>query len=275
MSGGNPDLEPEEAETLTIGFVIAPESWAGFQLAVDYFALELDGGIGPLDAFNACFDAANTGNVFCNRISRDSISFNVARVEETNINRGTLRTTGIDIQLNGGFELPDALAIGDSFADLNINVVWTHMRENSSQEVPFGTVTDCAGYFGWPCDETSAGQSFPSDRVTTNLSYASGNVVAQLTWRWIDGMRNAAPFRSGDFGVPDPVLAIPSIGSENYLDLGISYRINDNIEARLMIANLTGNGAPNLADTVLDPNTDTGMYDIYGRSYTLALSLNY
>ena len=30
-----------------------------------------------------------------------------------------------------------------------------------------------------------------------------------------------------------------------------------------------------MADQTWDQNTDTGMYDIFGRSYTLAFSLNY
>ena len=275
VTGGNPNLVPEEAETLTLGIIIAPESWGSFQVAVDYFELELERGIGSLDAVNACFDSLNTSNLYCNRLSRDPVTFNVIEVIETNINRGTLKTTGFDTQINGGFELPGALAISDGFADLDINVVWTHVQENSSQETPFGTVTDCAGYFGWPCIDTSEGQSFPSDRITTNISYMSGNLMARLTWRWIDGMKNAAPFRSGDFGFPDPNLAVPSVGSKDYFDLGVSYRFSDNVEARLTIANLTDTEAPNMADTLNDQNTDTGLYDIYGRAYTLTLSLNY
>jgi outer membrane receptor protein involved in Fe transport len=273
--GGNESLKPEKADTLTLGIIIAPDAIPNFQIAVDYFELEVEGGIGALDAVNACFDSANTGDIFCDRISRDSISFNVSEVRETNINRGALRTTGFDTQIIAGFELPAALAIGDSFADLDINIAWTHVRENSSQETVFGTVTDCAGYFGWPCNETGEGEAFPTDRVTANLSYASGDLTAHLTWRWIDKMKNAAPFQSGDFGFPDPVLAVPFAKAKNYLDLGVSYRFSDNVEARLVIANLADTEAPNLADNVLGPNTDAGMYDFYGRSYTLTFSLSY
>lgn len=275
ISGGNPNLVPEEAETLTVGVVIAPDALGDFQIAIDYFELDLEGGIGALNATNACFDSLNTENLYCDRLSRDPLTFNVIEVRETNINRGALRTTGFDTQISAGFELPGALAISDGFADLDVSIVWTHVQENSSQETPFGSVTDCAGYFGWPCVDTSEGQSFPSDRVTTNINYMSGNFFARLTWRWIDDVKNAAPFRSGDFGFPDPDLAIPSVDSKNYLDLGLTYRFNDNIEANLTIANLTDTEAPNLADTVYDQNTDSGLYDIYGRAYTLSFSLNY
>ncbi len=115
----------------------------------------------------------------------------------------------------------------------------------------------------------------PKDRVTTNMSYASGDFTAHLTWQWIDRVDNASPKRSADFGFPDPVLAIPYVEVKNYFDLGLSYRFNDNIQAHLTIANLTDEEAPNMADQTWDQNTDTGMYDIYGRSYTLAFQLNY
>jgi len=275
LFGGNPELEPEDAETLTIGFVIAPDAWPNLQFSVDYFDLQVEGGIGDLDARGACFDSANTGGLFCDRIKRDQVSFNVSEVGETNINRGLLKTVGVDTQINYSFELPGGLAIADSYADLDISVVWTHVRENSTQGTPFSTVLDCVGHFGWPCWDQGPGLTYPTDRVTTNLSYSSGNMTARLTWRWIDKTDNAAPLQSADFGYPDPNLAVPSVKARNYLDLGVGYRFSDNIEARLMIANLTDTKVPNMADATFDQNTDTGMYDIYGRAYTLAFSLNY
>ena len=50
----------------------------------------------------------------------------------------------------------------------------------------------------------------------------------------------------------------------------LSYRA-----ARLTIANLTDTDPPMMADAVWDKNTDTRMYDIFGRSYTLSLALSY
>jgi outer membrane receptor protein involved in Fe transport len=273
LFGGNPALVPEEADTLTLGVVIAPEAWPNLQVAVDYFELELEGSIGDLNARSACFDSANNGNIFCDRMTRDPISYNVSEINETNINRGASRTTGFDTQVNVGFELPGALAIGDSFADLDVDVIWTHVSELSTQQTVFGSKLECAGFYGWPCWEDTS--THPKDRVTTNFSYASGDLMINLTWQWIDKVDNAAPKASGDFGFPDPELAIPYVKQKNYLDLGISYRFSDNIEAHLMVANLTDTEAPLMADQVWDQNTDTSMYDIYGRSYTLAFSLNY
>ena len=274
-SGGNPDLEPETADTLTLGIVIAPESMPNLQLSVDYFDLQVDGGIGELGAVGACFDSANVNNLFCDRIRRDSITFNVSEVRENNINRGQLKTTGIDTQISYATDLPAALAIGDHGADISVNVIWTHLRELSSKATVYSTPLDCAGYYGWPCTLEDDGMTFPTDRVTTSLSYASGNVNARLSWRWIDKTDNGAPLQSADFGWPDPDLAVPYVKQKNYLDLGVAYEFNEHLVARLTVANLTDTEAPMMADAVWDKNTDTRMYDIFGRSYTLSFSLNY
>jgi outer membrane receptor protein involved in Fe transport len=273
--GGNPDLEPETADTLTVGVVIAPERFAGLQLAVDYFDLQLDGSIGDLDAANACFDSANIGNLFCDRIERDPVTFNVSGIRENLINRGVLLTRGIDTQLSYTTELPDALAVGHSGADLDLDLTWTHLRELSSQATVFSTKLQCAGFFGWPCINMNDGMTFPADRVTTRLSYASGDLTAHLSWRWIAGTDNAAPKQSADWGYPDPDLAVPSVESKNYFDLGLAYEFNEHLIARLAVANLTDTEAPMMADSVPDKNTDTRMYDIFGRSYTLSFSLAY
>ena len=40
------------------------------------------------------------------------------------------------------------------------------------------------------------------------------------------------------FGGPEVVLAIPTIGSENYLDLSLGYEFSEKVTARLAVANL-------------------------------------
>ena len=132
--GGNPDLEPETANTYTLGVVITPDQVSNLQIAIDYFDLQVEDGIGPLDTADACFDSANVENIFCDRIRRDPITFNVNEVWENNINRGELRTKGVDVQLNYLMDLPEALASGDFGASLDLSLTWTHLLELASQD---------------------------------------------------------------------------------------------------------------------------------------------
>jgi outer membrane receptor protein involved in Fe transport len=111
--------------------------------------------------------------------------------------------------------------------------------------------------------------------VTSNLHYVSGPLGLHLTWRWIDGTDNAAPFRSFIFGVPDPDLAVPTVSDKHYLDLGTAYSFNDHFTARFGISNLLDTKPPQMADAVWSNNTSTGLYDVFGRSYYLTLSAEY
>ena len=166
-------------------------------------------------------------------------------------------------------------AIGNFGADLGIDVTWTHLKELSQQATVFSTELECAGFYGWPCSWENEGMTFPTDRVTTNLSYVSGDLSAHLSWRWVAKTDNAAPKQSADWGFPDPDLAVPYVEAKNYFDLGFAWEFNEHLIARLTIANLTDTEAPMMADAVWDKNTDTRMYDIFGRSYTLSFSINY
>lgn len=74
ISGGNPDLEPEVADTLTAGFILTPQALPNVQIAIDYFDIEIDGEIADLAAADACFDPANVNNLFCDSIKRDPIT---------------------------------------------------------------------------------------------------------------------------------------------------------------------------------------------------------
>lgn len=48
--------------------------------------------------------------------------------------------------------------------------------------------------------------------------YSSGPLQTSLRWRWIDGMQNSDILFFQLFDLPDPVLAIPEIGSKTYVE---------------------------------------------------------
>jgi len=267
IRGGNPLLTPEEAETLTFGAIFTLDAMPNLQFSIDYFELKVEDTIGDLVADVACFDPLNTTGEFCTQISRDPVTYDIVEIYEPKINRGLLETSGIDTQINWATDILSG--------DLVVDLVWTHMLKNSFQETSFGTVFDCAGRFGWPCNAGKSGTTYPSDRVTTNFNYTYGDLNVFLNWRWIGGTDNAAPLGSAFFGVPDPDLAVPTVSTKNYFDLGLGYRFSENIIARLAIANLTETSPAFMADAGNGTNTDSGMYDLFGRSYTLSFSLQY
>jgi len=276
IQGGNPDLEPESSDAITMGVVITPAAIPAMTIAIDYFDLEVTDTIGSIDALNICFDSLNTGHVFCDNIRRDQTG-NVFELFEPISNRGLLSATGVDTQLQYLTELPSSMALFDDYAKFTINFIWTHMFSNKIQENIVTEIYDCVGHYGWPCNvsfnEDSA--SFPENRLISNFDYISGALSIHFSWRWIDGILNAAPFASANYGYPDPDLAVPSVSSYSYFNLGLGWQLSDSVLARFGINNLFDKQPPQMADAVYSNNTDTGLYDVFGRTYFVSLSAEF
>lgn len=273
VSGGNPELVPETAKTWTAGIVYTGlESWV---LSVDFFDLDVEDTIGGANARFVCFNARNTENDLCNDIIRDPNNYNVVEVIEISSNLGSFETSGIDVQLSYSTEVPALFGIGGGYADLSVDLVWTHLRELKAQSNPAVDPIDCAGVFGFTCEFGDIGTTFPTDRVTTSINYLSGNWDMHLAWRWITDTDNDAERFAEIIDFEDPVVSVPSTGNVNYLDFGLGYRFSDNVSARLNVANLLGEDPPLMADAVFSNNTDDRMYDVFGRSYQLTVMLRY
>jgi outer membrane receptor protein involved in Fe transport len=260
-TGGNPDLEPESSDTFTAGVVITPDSVPGLTVAVDYFDIEITDTIGPINAVGICFNSLNTDGLFCDNITRDD-TLNVAEVVQLTSNRGIEATSGVDTQLQYAAELPPSLALLQGGARFSINAIWTHTFSIESQENIVTTVYDTAGYFGYPCRADLFGGTCSSNRVNSHFNYASGPLDIRLTWRWIEGTRNGGPLYSADFGFPDPKLALPTVSSYSYFDLGFGWYFSESVLARFGINNLFDKQPPQMADNVWSDGTDTGMYDV-------------
>jgi outer membrane receptor protein involved in Fe transport len=275
VQGGNPALLPEKADTLTIGAIVTPDAWPKWSFTLDYFAFEIEDAIGGIDSRSVCFDPLNTENTFCENIQRDATG-NIARIVNLTSNRGSFETSGFDTQVRFGSELPSWLSISESGADLDLNMVWTHMLEFKQQENPATEVLECNGLFGQPCwdgDIFDGAQTFAENRVTTFANYLSDAWSLHLTWRWIEGTDNAAPLRLDYQLTPDAILAVPDVGDKNYIDFGIGYTFGDWLTVRLNVNNLFDTDPPQMADTVAQINTDAGTYDVFGRSYYLSFTL--
>lgn len=274
IAGGNPNLKPESSDTFTVGAVFSPVAVEGLTVTVDYYDLEIEDTIGGIFPDVICFDPKNAADVFCENLERDSTG-NVFRVTSLIENRGLLATDGIDFQVQYGTDLPDSLALFDGHANLTVGAALTHVFSLEFQENIVTQVLDCNGVFGWPCWQLFSGSSpgtYPENKLNTNFTYRSGPFTGQLAWRWIDGTDNAAPLGSDICcGIPDPVLAMPSVSSWNYFDLGLAYEWDFGLLVRLGINNLLDEDPPLMGDAQLENNTDALMYDVFGRTYYLNL----
>jgi len=138
-------------------------------------------------------------------------------------------------------------------------------------------VFECAAKFGFACGFFGNDWVFPENRVRTGASWVAENWRAGLAWYWIEGTQNSAKEVGPVFGIPSDFItpAIDSIGSRSYVDFDLNYQLTDNLRLGLTVANLFDESPAFMADNGSQANTDPEMYDVFGRAYTLRLSLSY
>ncbi|MBK5912378.1 hypothetical protein CCR85_12875 [Rhodothalassium salexigens] len=257
LAGGNADLDVEKADTFTAGAVITPGMVPGLSVSIDYFNIEVDGFIGtvpPEIAINNCLDTGDT--FFCGLINRGpggslwvgDDSFVVA----TNLNTGSLSTSGLDLSLNYTIGLGKA-------GDLRVDYLATYLLSLDQVPLPGENKVECAGFYAGPC-----GVSSPEYRHRLPVTWMSpwGDFMTQLTWRYFGSVDQIG-------ATPAPVNA--TLGSENYIDLSLSKTVYKTLELRAGVNNLFDNNPPVSSavggggGTFGNGNTYPQVYDALGR----------
>ncbi len=115
LTGGNINLEPEKADTTTVGFVISPKSGPleRFQFSADWYRIDLHDpitgppfGLGVQNIVNLCY----AGNqAFCDRITFGTPGdfSTITTINNTAVNLGDYETRGVDFETSYPLPLPE------------------------------------------------------------------------------------------------------------------------------------------------------------------------
>ncbi|MFT5321695.1 MAG: iron complex outermembrane receptor protein, partial [Pseudohongiellaceae bacterium] len=128
LTGGNPNLEAEEADTTVVGFVYQPSFIDGLQFSLDRYTVDLSSAIGTLSEQNIvdqCFDSG----ALCELVDRDPATGFVTLVRTLFINIDAAKVSGYDMEASYRME-PDFFS--DRFESLNFRLFGGYMDENSS-----------------------------------------------------------------------------------------------------------------------------------------------
>ena len=246
--GGNADLVPETADTLTAGITWSPRSVEGLDLSVDYFDIRIQDVIttvGLQDILNRC---AAGNPAMCARVERDTAG-NITRIVSTYTNLSEYKTDGIDLEVaykrpvtlfgTGGTLTTRTLAswVNSLTTDDGIN----NMEYVGSQGYAFGL-------------------GVPRWRAVSSLAFNSDRFSANVRARYIS---------AGQYD-RNQAIVNGAIGSYVYYDLGASTRFGEGgqFEVYGAINNVTNKQAP-------VGSTFSPYYDVMGRYYTAGLRLNF
>lgn len=258
FTGANPLLEPEVADTLTVGFVATPDVAFARRLsfAVDYFDIGIEGAIGTLGAQIVVDRCAAGATEFCSLVRRDGANqlIDVQNVAQ-NINLQTSR--GID------FEFSYSSHVG-SMGGLDLRVLATHYLELSTTDSV--RKTDRVGQTGYRPGTTTG---VPRWMIDGDISWTLDALTLGLHGRYISGGIFDVLF----VGPEDPGYAVNLSNSVNtnrvdsafYTDFNVAYRINDNIELFGVVNNVFDKDPPRAASA--QGGTNQVFFDPMGRYF--------
>jgi iron complex outermembrane recepter protein len=258
--GGNRELDPEKADTWTVGLVWSAGRPAarlgGLQASIDWYRIEVDGAIQQVsgaEVVSLCFDPVanpdfSADNEWCTYFSRDPAQGIIVDLFEINRNVGKVETSGVDLQLDWRRSLGPG-TLGANWLISWLDYYMRHAGGNAPTEELSGQIAFLPG------------TSLPEWKSLLSLSYSWQGFALTGRTRYIGSMRRA------EF----PEFEIPS---RSYVDVFASYDFGagllDGLRLGLGIQNLTDRDPPIMPFGIA--NTDPQQYDVLGRRYFLTLN---
>ena len=252
--GGNVNLEPEDADTFTVGAVWTPSK--SVTLTLDYFNIEINNAIETVPGstkLSVCYNSPGLAHIFCSPASftRDPATGEINFLSSQPANAAQQRVSGIDLGA-----LYDFKAYGWNVA-LNADV----SRLNRFDVTPFpgGETIEYAG-------KITGGQgSYAQWRAATGMTLANGPWSGSYNIQYI-GKADDINASAGDIGARAPSVA--------YHNASVKYAVSRAMTLSLGVDNLLDR-APPYIQSWTDGNTDTMTYDLLGRRWHVRLGYRF
>lgn len=279
FSGGNPNIKPEKADTLTAGAIYQPDWLPGFSASIDWFKVSIDDAIatvGTNEVARRCLQ--DQEQQFCDLLTFDGTTDagnypKMILVGNQFVNVAQSRVEGIDAEV--GYRTGISLFGGDEA--LSTRVFATYLLDRSDIGAT-GAVTRFDGLTGVAPD-TGAPGIFPTFKATGNFTYSNGPVRAFFQGRLIGSGKRTYRIGGAD-AVEGTNIADNSVPAVFYLDTRLSYDFeigSSEIEAFVAATNLLDKSPPVTptfsAFLGYASQANTSLFDVLGRRFTVGVKL--
>jgi len=270
LLGGNPNLQPEKADSYTIGWILTPRWIPNFTWSVDYFNIKIDQVIGTVGSNTILNDCIAGQTVFCGDIHRDSGGSlwrtQNGYVTDLTVNEGQLKTQGIDVQ--GTYRLSL-----NQLGSLLFSLQGTKTKQLQTTPVVNGPSYDCVGFYGATC-----GAGNPKWRSIFNTTWSTpwDGLDVNARWRYY-GTDESEQTSTNKFLAGTPFLPTAHIPAYSYFDLSATFNVVKNVRLQLGVNNITdkvpplvvgsdcSTSSPQANGANCNGNTFPGVYDAMGR----------
>lgn len=258
---GNPSLEPEEGETITIGAVVEPDFLpvGDFRMTADYFEIELANAIvarGAQTILNSCYSNRGTTpqSAFdCQQVFRDPATGQVVGVNTTLTNSAALtEIKGWDIQADYEFDLDEVVKGAPGAFGLNLLLTLTDEWNTGG--------ADIVGTTG-----AGIGGATPDFKTVTTADYRLDDWLFQVRHNYVP------PLEQNTFTREDA----PELSN---FDVSVAWDVTDKFRVVGGVNNVTDEFPPQTVTGTLDQgNTDAALYApwVIGRNFTIQARLKF
>jgi outer membrane receptor protein involved in Fe transport len=248
---GNPNLQPETAETTTLGVVFQPDWFpvGDLRASVDWFDIDIADVVANRSANFWLADCYLNANALggCARITRDPTSGQVTAINTSRANFASMSTSGVDVQLEWSVPMGPG--------QLTINELYSYLDSFDFSGL------ELAG-------STSAGinSSVPDYKSALSVSYNVGDWTLFGRWTYTPGMESSFLGPIGGFG-----FDVGTTPEASYFDVSARWNVTDNFTLTANIDNVADEYPPQTADgTFAQANTDVQVYRVLGRTFAIS-----
>jgi outer membrane receptor protein involved in Fe transport len=274
---GNPDLNPEEASSYTVGIVYTPEAIPGLTASIDYYNIELEGAIGQLGTqiiVNLCHEGQT---FYCQFIERLPPPDNtIVTVRRAFVNLNTIDTSGVDFEVNYVRDL--ARPIFGSSASFGIRLLASYLDTLATTDV-LGTKRETSGINGGERNAMEGGA--PTWQGSLAVTMKIGALSIFLQERYISDGLHREIYTTSDLG-PNSINR-NSVPERFYTDLTLRYAAgfgDGALDYFLTVNNLFDKDPPDSPSRAGAPigiilGTQPTLYDVIGRYMTAGVRFRF
>lgn len=179
--GGNADLEPEEADTITGGFVLTPTFLPGFSLALDYYNIKLSNAIQFFSAqniVNKCYDLPQP-NQFCPLLTRDPSTNFIDSFQQFGVNVAEYRTSGWDLTVDYRID-PANFGITRDIGTFRVGLTANKLDKLEFIEDPSNPLS---------ADDTVGQADVPEWQANVDVTWEYRDLLVNYGYNWFDETR--------------------------------------------------------------------------------------
>ena len=268
FTGGNPDLQPEESDSYTIGVVYSPswgegQSWSErVDIELNYYNHEIEGAIQARDLqslLETCLREGGVATLNCTPFTRNPIGGNLNPPNNFLDNLGSIETDGLDVKFNWtgpewgwgilNASLQATYVMGYDAIDIDGN--------RSQREV------------GIEVDDSA----IPEWQVNAQLGWTSGDWSVNWTSRFIDAVKEpCSNVPVGEAPGCQGGMEFNKLGSTTFNDVQASWKNAFSLEGlKLSVgANNVFGKEPPVCLTCSLNGYDAGTYDLPGAFWYLS-----